>query len=314
MKRNFLLSLVVAVLSAPFFMACQEELPERITLNLPQADFSFTTHDLTVVFTDKSQNVVSYFWNFGDGNTSTEQNPTHIYAKGGKYVVELTVTGERGKTNSKKENLTFEGGEEPDPIDEVNITVDGDFSDWDEVPETMLAIATLDATKTELVSLKELKMCANETFIFLYLRMDSENANAMDLYLNIDGEEENGYNGWMWDKLNADYMMQGFYADKYDMRLAQYDEGKGGGWGWLTPNIVETGSGLLTISDMKTVEGTIIEFEGRIVREMIPNLGKNLLVSMGHSGKPGGAWDTSGGLPTVPSTGDKNKSLLVKLP
>ncbi len=313
MKRNFLLSLVAAVLSVSF-ISCEDELPARITLNLPQADFTYTTHELTVVFTDKSQNVVSYFWNLGDGTTSTEQNPTHTYAKGGTYAVELTVTGEKGKTSSKKENIKFDGGEEPEPIDEVNITVDGNFADWADVPETMLAVATLDAAKTELVALKELKMCANDVFIYLYVKMDNANANAMDLYLNIDGDEENGYNGWMWDKLNADYMMQGFYADKYDMRLAQYDESKGGGWGWLTPDIVAPGSGLMTISDIKTVEGTIVEFEGRIVREMIPNLKKDVRVSMGHSGKPGGAWDTSGGLPTVPSTGDKNRGLLVKLP
>jgi PKD repeat protein len=34
----------------------------------------------------------NYHWNFGDGNTSTEQNPTHTYLEGGRYDYNLTVT------------------------------------------------------------------------------------------------------------------------------------------------------------------------------------------------------------------------------
>lgn len=38
----------------------------------------------------------SYLWDFGDGTTSTEENPTHVYAQEGFYIVTLTVTGENG--------------------------------------------------------------------------------------------------------------------------------------------------------------------------------------------------------------------------
>jgi PKD repeat protein len=34
----------------------------------------------------------TWYWDFGDGETSTEQNPTHAYTEEGKYEVELTVT------------------------------------------------------------------------------------------------------------------------------------------------------------------------------------------------------------------------------
>lgn len=313
MKKNLLVKLMFAIAIVLFSYACEDDEPRKITLNLPSADFSYTISELNVIFTDKSQNVKSYFWNFGDGETSTEQNPSHTYKSKGTYTAELTVTGENGKTSSKKETIDFDGGTGPDPGVKVEIKIDGNFADWAEVPESRLAVATLDPAVTELKSLKEIKMCANDTYIFMYVKMDAANANAMDMYINIDGTEENGYNGWMWDKLNAEYLMQGFYADKYDMRLARYDESKGGGWGWLEPDLVPEGSGLFTISEMKTVEGTIIEFEGQIIREMIPNLKKEVWISVGHSGLPGDAWSTSGGLPTVPSAGDKNKSLVVKL-
>jgi len=49
---------------------------------------------LTVAFTDRSTiSPTSWLWDFGDGNTSTVQNPTHTYAAVGNYTVSLSVNG-----------------------------------------------------------------------------------------------------------------------------------------------------------------------------------------------------------------------------
>ncbi|MCH8986671.1 PKD domain-containing protein, partial [Patescibacteria group bacterium] len=42
--------------------------------------------------------VESYLWEFGDGETSTEANPAHIYKQAGTYTVRLTITSTDGKT------------------------------------------------------------------------------------------------------------------------------------------------------------------------------------------------------------------------
>lgn len=48
---------------------------------------------LNVGFTDQSTGpITSWAWNFGDGGTSTSQNPSHIYNAAGSYTVSLTVT------------------------------------------------------------------------------------------------------------------------------------------------------------------------------------------------------------------------------
>ena len=61
---------------------------------------------LTVNFTDQSTNSPeSWSWDFGDGNTSTEQNPSNTYSAAGKYSVSLTVTNVSGSDTETKEEF-----------------------------------------------------------------------------------------------------------------------------------------------------------------------------------------------------------------
>ena len=62
----------------------------------PIASFSFDTNMNHVDFTNTSQNGTTYNWNFGDGNSSTELNPSYTYDDAGIYYVDLQVTNECG--------------------------------------------------------------------------------------------------------------------------------------------------------------------------------------------------------------------------
>ncbi|MDB5229463.1 MAG: hypothetical protein JWN76_268, partial [Chitinophagaceae bacterium] len=51
-------------------------------------------------FTNTSQNATNYSWDFGNGSTSTQQNPTAIFNTPGKYNIKLVATTSRGCTDS----------------------------------------------------------------------------------------------------------------------------------------------------------------------------------------------------------------------
>lgn len=75
----------------------------------PVADFTADktsgSDSLTVKFTDNSQNYpTSWLWDFGDGTTSTKQNPTHTYSAPGNYTVKLTASNLAGNNTVTKTN------------------------------------------------------------------------------------------------------------------------------------------------------------------------------------------------------------------
>jgi PKD repeat protein len=58
---------------------------------------------MKVQFTDLStKSPTSYLWKFGDGTTSTEQNPNHIYTKRGNYTVTEIVKNSAGSNTMVK--------------------------------------------------------------------------------------------------------------------------------------------------------------------------------------------------------------------
>jgi len=77
-----------ATTTATNFVTFISDLPELY----PVASFTFSvSNDTTYNFTDASQNGTSWHWDFGDGDTSNLQNPSHDYTIGGNFTVILTT-------------------------------------------------------------------------------------------------------------------------------------------------------------------------------------------------------------------------------
>lgn len=90
----------------------------------PSASFTYTptnpSIEDTVDFIDTSTDdeiIESWYWEFGDGATSSERNPTHKFGDKGSYMVKLTVTDNNGATNSTEKTVTI-----------INLAPNADFT------------------------------------------------------------------------------------------------------------------------------------------------------------------------------------------
>lgn len=72
------------------------------------ADIFQSSNGRKVAFQGLTHSATSWMWDFGDGTTSTEQNPVHDYQEGGYYIATLTVTGGNGGTETSEVNLAVE--------------------------------------------------------------------------------------------------------------------------------------------------------------------------------------------------------------
>lgn len=86
----------------------------------PKADFEVACQDLRCTFVDRSTdedgNVARWEWDFGDGSTSSERNPSHTYAAAGKYDVLLVATDDDGAADTRSHKAEPKSRpEEPPP-------------------------------------------------------------------------------------------------------------------------------------------------------------------------------------------------------
>lgn len=144
-KATFLLFFFAVII----ITGCKKDWEERWNQLKPVPDFSFTIQNsgelpVIISFTNRSENGESYQWSFGDGSTSTNENPLHTFNNGIVYEVRLTVTNPYGKKSITKQvdagirrpSADFEyiivgDGMLPALVDFTNTSTGADSSRWD---------------------------------------------------------------------------------------------------------------------------------------------------------------------------------------
>ena len=90
-----------------------EAVEEALSLGL-NAAFSVSANELTINLTDESSTpsgrITQWAWDFGDGNTSSAQNPIHTYSEAGTYTIGLVVTNSNGETATTIDEVSVTDG------------------------------------------------------------------------------------------------------------------------------------------------------------------------------------------------------------
>ncbi|MEM6814931.1 MAG: PKD domain-containing protein [Bacteroidota bacterium] len=104
--------LVTAIASMFYLVSCNDDDPALANIE-PTAAFTVDNPTPSVgvplSFTDQSSDtdgtVASWSWNFGNGETSSDQNPSTTYKEAGDYTVSLTVTDDDGATHESSQPI-----------------------------------------------------------------------------------------------------------------------------------------------------------------------------------------------------------------
>jgi PKD repeat protein len=244
----------MAMVSATLFLlsACgSDDDPAK-----PTASFTYESEGREVTFISTSKNAKTFSWDFGDGTTSTEQNPVHTYETYGVYTVKLKVTGDGGEANSLPDELTL--------AKESAIVIDGNLADWNDIPDLIVS------SEGEGGTISKVKVDYNATKIFFYVEGTANLRGFFDIYLDTDNDPATGYfSGWYPMGYGADYLSEGDFALVNDADLFKDQAGEATVWGWDVASA--TGSGSIFSSDVVTKgAGKGIEFS--IMRSAFTNL------------------------------------------
>ncbi|MBE7175087.1 MAG: PKD domain-containing protein [Mucilaginibacter polytrichastri] len=189
MKRTKL-TLAVLCMIACVLNACQKEAPEPLT----DLVYSLEVDGNDVKFTTQTGGLSNFSWDFGDGGTSTEQNPTHTYPGKGKYVATLTasVNGKPGEAST----VIRIAKTSPVKLD------DNSLADWDNVNANVITSGANGGI------FRKVKFDYDGNSIFIYGEMASKRANAdiFDFYIDSDNSAATG-------------LLGGFPGGAYDILL-----------------------------------------------------------------------------------------------
>jgi PKD repeat protein len=104
---KYLFGVVLTALMVTILPSCEEEEATPPSYN-PVAGFTYEVNEENVQevsFTNTSVYATSYSWDFGDGATSVEENPTHVYDETGIHTVTLTATNDAGKSSEASRDV-----------------------------------------------------------------------------------------------------------------------------------------------------------------------------------------------------------------
>ena len=272
LPKLFLLAAMLGCL-----LSCRQEEAE------PEADilFSLNVEGPRVTFQNQTTGATAYWWDFGDGQSSTEESPAHEYPKKGKYVVTLYATAPGGKTTEGSTVLQI-AKTSPVKLD------DGSLPDWAGVTDYATTCGANGG------KFKKAKFDYDGQFIYFYFELASTEAAAdiFDFYLDTDNDATTGlltayFPGGGYDVLLEGAMLTGWF-DVF------YHKGAQTAFSFEAQTITD----YYTIGSVKEEDG-LLKLEGRLERAKLKGVtGKAIKIGVAATKN-----DWSAELGTTPNKG-----------
>ena len=201
MKKTSFASLaaILMLITAVVFTGCKKDpVPPTIT---GDALFSFVADGLTVTFTNESDVTppVTYAWDFGDTETSTDKDPVHTYATKGEYTVKLVVTDQNAGTHDVSTKIAV------DRKGRIKLD-DGTLDDWDAVTEAQFVVPLGDNAGAVVSAKYEY----DADFVYAYIEWEGNLTDEFqyDIFFDFDSDSTTGYKSWHWTQSGGDYLVE----------------------------------------------------------------------------------------------------------
>ena len=212
-----------------------------------------------------------------------------------EIVTVLSSDGMRGDAVSFKDIYFCDGAMRKmmggsDPISEqeesVNITIDGDFSDWYSLSENVVVNASYNDNNTSRNNLEYMQLCSDGDFLYFYFQYKTDssvitypegggsvtvcNVDSFRILLNLDDNSETGYyHEGFWSMSGADILISGSWKDNFATAdVCTYAGTSAREWTWTAIDSIHGAVTACTPVDLSSTSGAIIE--GSINLKMLP--------------------------------------------
>jgi PKD repeat protein len=252
MKTNIILTACIALLMV-MVLGCSKK--EKYT-DIPEQDvfFAYSADSYVVTFTNKSKISGTYHWDFGDGTTSSEENPVHDFGKKGKYLVTLSINGSASSEASTVMLL--------DKTSKIKLD-DSSVADWDLITKNVIV------SGPDGMGVKKGKFDYDANYIYIYIEQASTIADGtiFSLFLDNDTLFSTGFKLGAFPGVGAESYFEGQVATSSPWFDTYKYGGDGTNWAW---DYVQAGE-FYKVGHMEE-SGGLLKYELGISRTLIPGL------------------------------------------
>lgn len=269
MKNLNLVVIALLALTISFATSCKKDDPKDPITG--EALFSYVSEGQTVTFTNESTvtGTVTYLWDFGDGETSTEKSPVHVYSSKGEYTVKLTVTDEDGGTHPVSTKILV------DKATRIDLN-DDSFDDWNAVTEEKFIVPLGD--NSGVVTAAKYDYDANFIYAYVEFEGDMTNEYQYDMFFDYDNDSTTGFTSYLWPASGAEFLPEVWaFTTEPVINFYNYIGAPGEeDWNWEEK---ELAADAMVMGTMKQ-DGSMIKFELGFSRSKIQGL-EGDVVSLG---------------------------------